>query len=112
LLVEDELLVSMTTADLLSDLGYDVAVAETGSEALRHLESDIDVLITDLGLPDMDGSALIAAARARQRGVAVVVATGRARQEAGGLGPLIWLNKPYDSEDLRQALDQAMSAAA
>ncbi len=112
LLVEDEVLVSMTTSDLLSEMGYEVAVAETGADALRALEREVDVLITDLGLPDMDGAALIAAARARQSGLAVVVASGRARQESHIKGRVVWLQKPYGSEDLRQALTQAVSTSA
>ncbi len=112
LLVEDEALISMTTADLLAELGYEVEVAETGAEALRALENEVDVLITDLGLPDMDGTALIAAARHRHRDLAVIVASGRASAKAEIAGDVIWLRKPYDSEGLRQALSRAMRAAA
>jgi CheY-like chemotaxis protein len=107
LLVEDQPLVSMTTSELLSAMGFEVTVAESGEEALRKLEQDFDVLITDLGLPDMDGTALIAAARTKRAKLAVVVASGRSSSVSELAGSAVWLPKPYGTEDMRQAISQA-----
>jgi len=109
LLVEDEMLVSMTSAELLADMGHEVETAASGAEALQMLEGGVDVLITDLGLPDMNGAELIEAARRRQEALAVVVATGRNSHEVSIDGPCVWLAKPYDGEGLRRALTEAMS---
>ena len=109
LLVEDEMLVRMTTAAMLADLGHDVLEAETGAEALARLGEGIDLLVCDLGLPDMDGMALVDRVRERLPGVPVVVASGAARAEGRGI---VWLGKPYDEAALRAALDQARAACA
>ena len=109
LLVEDEVLVRMTTASLLADLGHDVLEAETGTEALARLGEDIDLVVCDLGLPDMDGLALVDRMRERLPCIPVVVASGAARAEGEGI---VWLGKPYDEAALRSALDQARAACA
>ncbi len=109
LLVEDEMLVRMTTATMLADLGHDVLEAETGTEALARLAQGIDLVVCDLGLPDMDGLALVDRVRERLPGIPVVVASGAARAEGQGI---VWLGKPYDEFALRSALDQARAACA
>ncbi len=107
LLVEDEMLVRMTTATMLADLGHNVLEAETGAEALARLAQGVDLVVCDLGLPDMDGLALVGRVRERLPGIPVVVASGAAR--AGGQD-IIWLGKPYDEVALRSALDQAQAS--
>ncbi len=109
LLVEDEMLVRMTTAGMLADLGHDVLEAESGAEALARLAQGIDLVVCDLGLPDMDGLALVGQVRERLPGIPVVVASGAARSEGEGI---VWLGKPYDEFALRSALDQARAACA
>ncbi|MBV8912175.1 MAG: response regulator, partial [Acetobacteraceae bacterium] len=107
LLVEDEALVRMTTADVLNDLGFDVVEANNGATALVRLDPVPDVLFTDLGLPDMDGIALIAEVRKRLPGLPVVVASGRADVPDADV---VWLTKPYDGRDLRAAVEEALRA--
>ncbi len=104
LLVEDEMLVRMTTADMLADLGHEVFEASSGAQALERLELGVDLVLSDIGLPDMDGLALIAELRRRQPGLRVVVCSGRevAPSEEYGV-----LDKPYDQASLRAALERA-----
>ena len=109
LLVEDEMLVRMTTAAMLADLGHDVLEAETGAEALARLGGDVDLVVCDLGLPDMDGLALVSRVRERLPAVPVIVASGAARAEGEGI---VWLGKPYDETALRAALVEARAACA
>ncbi len=109
LLVEDEMLVRMTTADLLADLGYEVIEAATGAEALAALDNGPDLLLTDLGLPDMDGMALAAKARERLPALRVIIASGR--DVAPGDGYVV-LDKPYDQNGMRRALDAALGRSA
>ncbi len=103
LLVEDDELVRIVTADLLAEMGYDVREAETAEGALAVLDEAVEVLVTDIGLPDADGRELARRARERAPGLAVVIATGDPGEEDGA----VWLTKPYDAEALRAALKKA-----
>jgi CheY-like chemotaxis protein len=103
LVVEDEVLIRMTTIALIEDLGHAALEAADGAEALALLRRDqaIDVLMVDLGLPDMDGRELVAAARALRPGIAVIVATGSG--ELWNIEDTVPLPKPYDEAMLRAA---------
>ncbi|GAC1348226.1 MAG: hypothetical protein NVSMB18_35760 [Acetobacteraceae bacterium] len=105
LLVEDEALVRMTTADALTDLGFDVLEAASGGAALERLQPPPDLLLTDLGLPDMDGMELIARVHAIVPRLPVVVASGRSEAPEADV---VFLAKPYDGGDLRRAVEQAL----
>jgi len=109
LLVEDEVIVRMTTADVLADLGFDVVEAETGAAALARLDPAPDLLMTDLGLPDMDGLMLIEQVRARLPGLPVVIASGRTEVPEANV---VFLTKPYDGHDLRTAMAAALQEEA
>jgi signal transduction histidine kinase/CheY-like chemotaxis protein len=109
LLVEDDPLVRITTADLLADLGHEVVEAASAAAAMEALQSPADLLITDYGLPDMNGLVLAARLRERYPGMPVVIATG---QQASAVPDVIWLEKPYDEAALRRAIAEAVGARA
>ena len=103
LLVEDNDDMREMTVEVLAALGYQVAAAGSGEEALALLaQSAFDVLITDIGLPGMSGYQL--AKRARAMGVgAVLFASGY-----GAVGELpagsFWLQKPFSIDTMEAAL--------
>ncbi len=65
LVVEDEDIVRLLVVEVLNDLGYRALEAADGPSALRILQSAqrIDLLITDIGLPDLNGRQVADAAR-------------------------------------------------
>jgi len=66
LLVDDEVSIQRAMAPLLRSRGYSVTVAGTGREALDLFERERpDLIILDLGLPDMDGTEVCRQVRAR-----------------------------------------------
>jgi CheY-like chemotaxis protein len=86
LVVEDEVLVQMLVLEVLSDLGVDALEADDAAAALAHLrsESPIDLMVTDVGLPGMNGRDLADAARKLRPGLKVLFVTGYAdRAQAG-----------------------------
>ncbi len=105
LLVEDETLVRMTTAEMLVELGHEVLEAATAEEALSQLDGAVDLVITDIGLPGTDGLSLAATARRRTPALPVIVATGQ--MPPGDTDGLVWLAKPYDDQTLQAALAEA-----
>jgi CheY-like chemotaxis protein len=112
LLVEDEALIRLGTADTLGDLGHRVLEAEDAAQALNVLESQpVDLMITDIRLPGMSGVELAATARRRRPELRVVFASGLdappgADDEDARAG--IWLRKPYSERQLVDALRLAM----
>ncbi len=102
LLVEDEPDVRMIIVDVLSDLGYTVLEAADGRSGLQILELDsrVDLLVTDVGLPGgMDGRQLADTARQRRPGLKVLFVTGYAESAAmgsGAMGPgMQVMTKPF-----------------
>lgn len=105
LLVDDEELVRMSTADMLSDLGYRVVEAASAEQALALLDGglSIDVLLTDHLMPGMTGVDLIDALRDRGSRVPVLLVSGFA--EADGLSVDIpRLTKPFRQPELATCL--------
>lgn len=80
LLVEDSEVVRMLTVEVLEELDYSVIEAAEAQEALRVLRSDehIDLLMTDIGLPGMNGQELAFAARQLRPDLKVLYASGYA----------------------------------
>src|SRR5437763_1843655 len=77
LLVEDEASLRQAIAEQLGDRGYHVEQADSGEAALAHLaDFAFDIIITDLRLPGVDGSAVVEAAVARYPEVIAIVVTG------------------------------------
>lgn len=106
LLVEDEALIRMSDADMLSDLGCDVVEAGSAEEALEILaEGGIDVLITDLGLPGMSGEEFSRIVRERWPEIGIVFSTGMNQKPSWDDGKkTALLPKPHDMDELADAL--------
>ena len=105
LLVEDDDIVRMSTADMLAELGYKVVEASSADEALSSLDRGlhIDVLVTDHLMPGMTGVDLARAVRDRSPRTPVLIVSGFAEVE--GIAPdLPRLAKPFRQADLAAAL--------
>ena len=113
LLVEDEVVLRMSTTDMLEQLGCFVAGVGSGEQALELLArgGSFDLLLTDLGLPGMSGEELAARVREQFPTLPVVIASGYGRSGKQGEG-LQFISKPYSAVDLQQALDHAGRVAA
>ena len=105
LLVEDEVLVRMSTAGMLEDLGYAVVEAASGEEALRLVEDGLapDVLITDHLMPGINGETLAHKLREHWPALPVLIVSGYAPSD--GIAPgLPHLTKPFRSAELAERL--------
>jgi len=79
LCVDDDPLTLAVTGDLLRELGHSVLEASSGKVALAHLLADgsqIDLLVTDVLMPDMDGTTLVARAQRALPGLPAIYTTG------------------------------------
>jgi len=116
LIVDDEEFILETAREALRDVGYRPLVATGGEEALRVIEEadrPVDVVVTDLRMPDVDGFALIRTLRARFPNLPIVAASGVAdgrTDEALDAGAQAFLAKPFSAETLQKTLYEALHA--
>lgn len=113
LVVEDEILISKLVADVLSASGFVVHEVTTADEALRYIDSDADILFTDVNLPGgMNGAALATRARALRPEMPIVYASGR--YKLSEIAPLVprslFMAKPYDPNDVCALLTRLTGA--
>ena len=112
LLVEDDHAVTELTQEILLLLGHHVTVASNGFEAMRaytHYKNEIDLVITDLDMPVMDGRTLVSQLRADNPHLNIIIITGNVYEAEKPNSPLHqvarWLSKPFRINELEQALD-------
>jgi len=117
LVVDDNADAAATLEMLLRSLGYETRVVHDGWEALRLArEFEPDVVLLDIGMPDLDGYEVARRLRAMKRGAAlrIVAVTGWGqetdRQRSREAGFDVHLVKPVDSADLARALHENGSA--
>jgi PAS domain S-box-containing protein len=111
LLVDDDILVSMGAADMLLDLGHSVTEAQSGTHALKLLETDapFDVVVTDYAMPGMNGFELAQRIKEKNPKLPIILATGYAELPADRSIEFGHLSKPYTSKDLASALEKAVN---
>src|SRR6478672_2565909 len=113
LLIEDERPLRQAIAEQLSDRGYQVEQAESGEAALTHLaDFAFDIIVTDLRLPGVDGSAVVEAAVARYPHIIAIVVTGygtvKDAVEAIKRGAWDFVSKPFQIDELLHVLETAL----
>jgi DNA-binding NtrC family response regulator len=113
LIVEDEAPLREAIAEQLTDRGYRVEQAESGEAAIAKLaDFAFDIIITDLRLPGIDGSAVVEAAVERYPHIIAIVVTGygtvKDAVEAIKRGAWDFVNKPFQIDELLHVLDSAL----
>src|SRR5712671_2999098 len=112
LIVEDEGPLRLAVAEQLTDRGYRVEQADSGEAALAKLaDFAFDIIITDLRLPGIDGSAVEAAVLRYPHIIAIVVTgfgTVKDAVEAIKRGAWDFVSKPFQIDELLHVLDSAL----
>jgi len=112
LVVDDQADVLDITAQLFKLLGYDVIAANSGADALDAMRRhpDIDVLFSDLVMPNMTGLELAYATRQAHPDTEIILATGHPasmmHKEYPGLEQFRLLGKPYTLADIARLLEK------
>jgi len=92
--------------------GYEVLEAPNGKTALQLLEQEPDVVILDLGLPDMRGFDLLQTIRGRKEALPIIVLSSRddeaGKVEALDLGADDYVTKPFGLDELRARMRAAL----
>jgi two-component system cell cycle sensor histidine kinase/response regulator CckA len=115
LLVEDEDAVRSFAARALGQRGYNVLQATTGAEALevfdKH-EGEVDLVVSDVVMPEMDGPTLFEKLRHKRPDLKVIFISGYAedafRQHLAENEDFMFLQKPFDLKELAAAVKTAL----
>lgn len=110
LLVDDEVLVRNSTAEMLADMGFEVVQHESAEEAVRYLSAGglADLIVTDHLMPGMTGVELVRAAAQLRPGTPALIISGYA--ELTGIdADMPRLIKPFRHGDLAAMLGAIMS---
>jgi two-component system KDP operon response regulator KdpE len=104
LLVDDEVSIQRAVAPLLRSRGYDVDVVGTGAEALKAVDGHPpDLIVLDLGLPDIDGTEVCRRVRVQSK-IPIIVLSARGGETdkvaALDLGADDYVTKPFGPEEL------------
>jgi CheY-like chemotaxis protein len=115
LVADDNKAILDLVSKVLEFLGYEVALACSGIEALAtFLESSFDLVITDFQMPAMDGLSLAGHIKERSPNTPVILVTGldrktvRKKVERGSFDSVIF--KPFRMKDLRGAVQGALAS--
>jgi len=116
LLVDDDVAIQRALGPLLRARGYNVAVAGTGADALRlFADEPSDLVVLDLGLPDLEGTEVCRRMRATSA-VPIVVLSARGGEadkvQALDLGADDYVTKPFGPEELLARIRAALRRTA
>ncbi|HEX4337277.1 MAG TPA: response regulator transcription factor [Polyangiaceae bacterium] len=116
LIVEDEAHMRRFLRTTLTHNGYEVAEAVDGMQALGQVAwQEPNLILLDLGLPDVDGMSVVARVRG-QSGVPIIVISARdaerAKVEALDLGANDYVTKPFGADELLARIRVALRAGA
>lgn len=113
LVVDDERNYLFVLEDLLTDEGYNVLTASSGTEAVEILRNQqIDAILSDIKMPGMNGIELLERVLANDPGLPVILMTAFAEVDqavsAMKKGALDHIQKPFDNEDIKRAVARAV----
>jgi CheY-like chemotaxis protein len=119
LVVDDEEVVRLTVAHLLKTLGYQVAMASDGDEAIRHFRThhgQIDLVILDFALPRMNGRECFSALKQIDPQVKALLSSGYGLdgelQEALAEGMAGFVQKPYVISQVAEAIRRVLATGS
>jgi len=118
LVIDDEAEVRRAVASFLRGLGHEVLSAANGREAIATLATGpVDLLVTDINMPEMDGIEIVSSLREAASQVPIIAMSGGGLFDKGmlldsaqALGADRALEKPFDLEELRRAVDELTRA--
>jgi two-component system chemotaxis response regulator CheY len=106
LTVDDSASVRQMVKFTLSEAGYIVIEAVDGKDALAKLAKPINLVITDLNMPNLDGIGLIRSVRANPglKGLPIIMLTTESqesrKQEGKAAGATGWIVKPFSTQQI------------
>ena len=114
LLVDDDPGVRFALSEVMCERGYRVVCASSGAQALASLDG-IDVVVTDLSMPGMDGLELVSQIAARAPALPVILLTAHGSENlvriASSRGACGCLSKPFDIDEIARVIERVIDRA-
>ncbi|MBI2494626.1 MAG: response regulator, partial [Candidatus Rokubacteria bacterium] len=112
LVIDDDTRVRNTLQEIMTSFGYSAATAASGGEGISLFDKGrYNVVLTDLMMPDMTGWEVLAAVRALDPEIPVIIVTGApvcTDDRRIALPPVAFVTKPVDMEILEEALSSVL----
>ena len=113
LLVDDEHSDRLLLETILKGAGHQIFTATDGEQAFKtYLRTNIEVIVTDLHMPKVDGLELIEGLLGLYPGTAIIAVTGKGPEllaEAVRMGVSAGFSKPVDADKLLRAVESAIA---
>lgn len=116
LVVEDSKSIRTVLSETLVAHGYDVVEAEDGKDGVEQLDGGkVDLIISDLNMPNMDGLEFVAACRSNPQYkftpiIMLTTVTDESFKAKGRmLGVRIWMSKPFAEQELVDVVEKLTS---
>ncbi len=112
--VDDSASVRQMVSFTLKNAGFNVIEAQDGQDALNKLNGPVDMIITDLNMPNMDGITLIknVRAKAQYKFIPVIMLTTESqagkKQEGKSAGATGWIVKPFKPDQLLAVVNKVL----
>lgn len=112
--VDDSASVRQMVSFTLKNAGFNVIEAQDGQDALKKLNGPVDMIITDLNMPNMDGITLIknVRAKAQYKFIPVIMLTTESqagkKQEGKSAGATGWIVKPFKPDQLLAVVNKVL----
>ncbi len=111
LIVDDDAVELAWLRSVVEESGHEVFLASDGEEAFKvHLRKGVQIVVTDLHMPGVDGLEFIEALQALYPEVRIIVVSGKDRDsldKARVKGAFVAFSKPVDPDELTQAVARA-----
>jgi DNA-binding NtrC family response regulator len=113
LVIDDDPNIRKTLSDILQTKGYEPFIVEDGTEGLAFIDGkEINLVLIDLGLPDMSGLEVLKRVKADHPSIEAIILTGNASLEsaieATNKGAFSYLRKPFDVDQLILHIKRAL----
>jgi len=113
LIVDDEPNYQIVLSEFLRDEGFETLTADNGQQAMGLLkDNDVDLVLTDMQMPGMDGFALLQAVKEQHSALPVIMITAYGEVEkavrAMQLGAFNYLTKPFNNDELLACVNKAV----
>jgi len=116
LVVDDEKLIRWSLKERLEAAGYRVIEAESGGQALQLFDTEVDLVLLDLRLPDVDGLSVLKRTQVLRPGAPVILMTAygtpETLREALASGARRVVSKPFNFDEMLRVITDALPSAA